>query len=199
METATQQNNVADVYRRLGHPEHAVPLYRAAIETMQQISASPSARARVASNLGLALDALGRFDESERSHRQALALHRDLPDRILAEVYNNLGLLERHRGDTDAALRWYQRARRIYVKSIGTDNTGYITSLNNMCALYADPKVQRIDLAEASCREAAKRARAYLPPEHPQRRTTHRNLIEVLRRQGRELEAGRLEYDTRLR
>lgn len=72
------------------------------------------------SNLGVALTAVGRFDEARAAHRSALAAAHETKDPdVTAAVYVNLGDTERASGDIPAARSAYLSALEVVAQSDG--------------------------------------------------------------------------------
>jgi tetratricopeptide (TPR) repeat protein len=77
------------------------------------------------SNLGIALFDAKNYDEAEASHQRALGL---MPN--LLQSLNNLGSIERGRGNKAQALEWYRKALAI--------NSDFLESLTNMGAVLVE-------------------------------------------------------------
>lgn len=117
-------------------------------------------------DLGVALDAQGRFEEAVGYYRQALKL---APGRY--QLHNNLGNILDHLGQTQAALGEYQEAVRLKPDNASLRNgTGQILA-----------KLGRLDEAAAEFNEAARLDPGYASP--------HLELGKVRLKQGRDPEA----------
>jgi tetratricopeptide (TPR) repeat protein len=117
-------------------------------------------------DLGVALDAQGRFDEAVGYYREAVRLN---PVRY--QVHNNLGNILDHLGRTDEALAEYREAVRLKPDLAFLHNgTGQMLA-----------KLGRADEAAAEFTEAARLDPGYASP--------HLELGKLLLRQGRDLAA----------
>ncbi len=117
-------------------------------------------------DLGVALDAQGRFEEAVGCYHQALQL---APGRF--QIHNNLGNILDHLGRTPEALAEYQEAVRLKPDNAFLHNgTGQILV-----------KLDRFDEAAAEFNEAARLDPGYASP--------HLELGKVLLKQGRDTEA----------
>ena len=90
-------------------------------------------------NLGLLLQALGRFDEAEVSYKKAIELKPDY-----AEVYNNLGVIL-------VKLRRLDEAKEAYKKAIEL-KPNYVSAHSNLGVLHQT--LGRFDNAEAAYKKA---------------------------------------------
>ena len=105
--------NLASLRSESGHPELAEPIYRSALQRLQNlVGEEHAATARVRSLLAACLRQLDRPDEAEREARRALDLQRRLPvpPLQLADSALTLGALLIDRGDLDAARPWIEEA-----------------------------------------------------------------------------------------
>lgn len=97
-----------------GHHENAVIFFRQAIAS--------DASAPVFGNLGLALHAMGKFDEAVESYSQALVLEPGF-----AQAHNNLGNALQALGKNEAAFESYQRALLLQPDYVDAHyNQGYL-------------------------------------------------------------------------
>lgn len=127
--------------RCLRHWGNTLTLYQHAL------TVSPEAAA-LHNNLGIALQALGRFDEAIGHYRDAL---RDRPNHYRA--WNNLGYALQSQGKIDEAIAHYQASLRI--------NRHYVKAHNNMAAALA----RKGQFTQAFKHlEAAARVDSYAPP-----------------------------------
>jgi eukaryotic-like serine/threonine-protein kinase len=114
-------------------------LQRASVRLQTELQSQPAARAELLLSLGGVYKQLGRYDEAEPMHEQAVALLRTqgLPQ-ALAEVLDQLGDVRRLKGDLEGALVPLQEALELRRQTLGTRHHDYAESLNNLgLVLYA--------------------------------------------------------------
>ncbi len=117
-------------------------------------------------NRGLVERQLGRAPEAERLYERALNHYRHSfpsPHPYVAPLLNNLGLLQRDRGDLARASRTIAEANSQYVEMFGTAYHGRIRPLMALAQIAAQQ--QRVDDAVAFYREAIDTAMQ--SPEEP--------------------------------
>jgi serine/threonine-protein kinase len=152
-----------------GEPAAAVALLRPALERVREVHGEASPRYAVdLGYLGLALQALGRYDEAERLFRRSIAIDgRVQPGEhvALARDLHLLGALLYERGDLDAAEPLLARAQAIRERLLEPGHPELAATLERRARLVAE----RRDLARAAA--FAERAlagfRRSLPPGHP--------------------------------
>jgi len=90
--------------------------------------------AAAANNLGVALRNLGRLEDAERLHREALDLRRRDGDRTLAvaESLNNLAGIERDRQQFDSAAEYLEQALGIRQEILGDEHPLTLQTMSNL-------------------------------------------------------------------
>lgn len=106
-------HNACYVLIDLADPETAVDYCRAALDLRRDL-ADERGVARTLSNLGLALQTLGRFGEAEAAYRESLAINERRGD-VAAEIRNrsNLGLLAMNAGRYGEAIDFHTSAEEL--------------------------------------------------------------------------------------
>lgn len=98
----------ADALHLLGVARHQTGDSEVGVTLIRKAIARSRKRPEFHSNLGQALEAVGRPAEAEKAYRQALALDRDMTDAL-----SNLGAILLARGRTDDAIRALSKAVRL--------------------------------------------------------------------------------------
>lgn len=182
-ETASQVNNLAELYRSMGDYAKAEPLFQRALKIDEKALGPDHPNvARDLNNLALLYKSKGEYGKVEALYQRALkiqekALGRDHP--TVATYLNNLATLSISMGDYRKARPLLQRALEIDEKALGPDHPETAADLNNLALLYnsmgdyakAEPLFQRA----LTINEKA------LGPDHPTTATTLTNLAELYR------------------
>ncbi len=98
------------------------------------------AQARVLSNLALAYQQLGNWEQAEQAIQDSLELLKQISpitpqsERVLAQALNNQGMLQLARGESEAALITWQRAAEVY-EQIG-EEAGVIRNQINQASAF---------------------------------------------------------------
>ena len=129
---------LAEVLRRAGRTDEAVPLFEDAIA---RSSGEPVALANVLNDLGLLEYDRGAYGAAERLHRRALGLRQAaLGERHArtAVSLQNLALAVAGTGRTDEAERLYREALVIYRETYGDEHTEVATTLTTLGRLLTE-------------------------------------------------------------
>lgn len=136
-------------------------------------------------NLGVTLSSLGRYNEAEENHQQALAIWQTVYGREHEDValsYNNLGYVHLCLGRYAEALRCYGEALEIWRGTIGTEHADVAMVYNNMGLSYKRTGdleqamrcyQQALSICEKTCGEA-----------HPATAQAYHNMGAVYAAQG---------------
>ena len=124
---------------------------------------------------------LGRYDEAEPLHREAIRIDeitigKEHPDYAIR--LNNLAGLLRTTGRYDEAEPLYREAMRITETTMGKEHAAYATRLNNLALLLET--TDRHEEAEPLYREAIAIFKASLGDDHPNTRIVQGNLDLLL-------------------
>ncbi len=124
----------------LGRAEEAEPVLRAAIAEREELPAR-GRNLEIAEDLdelSIALDALGRLEESEAAVYRAFELRLPTlgPDHPgVASSYNNLAVIQRQLGKLDQAEGNYEKALAIRIPALGKEHPETADTLNNLGGL----------------------------------------------------------------
>ena len=157
-------------YLHAGKPSQSIPLLEEGLELAEQpdsgISEIQSAETR--QRLGTALDLIGQEEAAGEHFLRALEILQDgedPPPDSIAHLANNLGMIERNRGQFDAAAIYYQRAQAIF-ESLGDSHAlDLATVCNNQGSLCC--AAEQPELARDFHLAALKLRRDHLPENHP--------------------------------
>ena len=183
-----------DLVRVVGHdlarPDEGVALASLAAASLAGHGGELKLSARLASNLGVALEAKGSFDEALTQHRRGLAIRESALGPEHWEVgssLNDVGNVLLEKGLFAEALASYERARDIYEHAFGDHHPLVANAVDNMgIVLY---ELGRDEQAATRHAEALAIREAALGPDHPSVAGTLNNLGRTLRRLGRDDEA----------
>jgi len=188
---AQLRHALAELYRRLGLNEAAVPLQESALSTRRRVLGEEHPDTLLAiSNMSVLLRELGRLADAEPYHREALEKSRRIlgeehPETIIA--ISNMGGLLRAKGDFAGAEPYYREALEKFRRVLGATHPETIRSIGNMGVLLAEQG--RLAEAEPYYREALDETRRTLGEEHPQTITSITNMGFLLVSQGKAEEA----------
>jgi len=188
---AQLRHALAELYRRLGLNEAAVPLQESALSTRRRVLGEEHPDTLLAiSNMSVLLRELGRLADAEPYHREALEKSRRIlgeehPETIIA--ISNMGGLLRAKGDFAGAEPYYREALEKFRRVLGATHPETIRSIGNMGVLLAEQG--RLAEAEPYYREALDETRRTLGEEHPQTITSITNMGFLLFSQGKAEEA----------
>jgi CHAT domain-containing protein/tetratricopeptide (TPR) repeat protein len=138
--SAHLMGRLATVYRSLGQPAQALPLYRRALAISEKAEGSehPSI-GKSLNNLALLFQDMGQYAQALPLSQRALAISEKAegPDHPETGTrLNNLANLYRDMGQYAHALPLFQRALAISEKTEGPDHPSTGTTLNNLASLY---------------------------------------------------------------
>lgn len=162
--------DLGTTYLHSGNPEKAARILEETLEMAQEeaIPITPIEMAEVLQRLGTSLDLQGKEDLAGERLSAALEIleqEETPPLDSIAHLANNLGMMERNRGDFDAAATYYQRAQSIF-ESLGEEHAlDLATVCNNqgsLCTAVGQPELGR-DFHLA----ALKLRKDHLPDHHP--------------------------------
>lgn len=155
---------------KAGKLEEAVEAARAGIRVLDDSSngETESLLAEAQSELGLMLHDLGRFEEAQALHRQAVTTIERLvgprhPD--YGRALNNLGMTLQARGEFEEAQELLIEASTVYEERLGGEHPDLLVNLNNLGATaYYAGAYQAAALAQE---EVVRRMLAVQAAEHP--------------------------------
>jgi eukaryotic-like serine/threonine-protein kinase len=164
----TEVLSFSDPFRTSGSSEPTVRgLLDAGAERVQkELAAHPELRAEVLTVIGRVYVRLGLHDKAEPVLLDALAAARAMgrPDQRLAQTLNDLGVLQRQRGDHDAAARMLEQALALRRDLIGKPHNDIAITLVELGRVYS--ALDQLDRAEPLFREALTMRQQVLGPEH---------------------------------
>lgn len=139
---------IAQMHTKLGQYDRAEPIFRQALNKLRILYSEPhSDIAGTLAKLGDVVMKLGDYDEAEQILREALeiAVLTDAP-LIEANSYNDLGLVQFHRGEYIEAEASHRRALQLRREALGEQHQRFAVSLHNIALAleYQD----KIDEAE---------------------------------------------------
>lgn len=174
-----------DLHRELGNLEPARDDYRQAIDQLLERPDCLAQIGRLHAGLGAAYDGL-RLEESAIRHwEKAIGFFEQCDPPLLLDIAamaNNLGFIEKAKGDLDAAESHFLRALEIVHSKLGQEHEQTATVTSNLGALY-----QAAGYLEQS-REmhmiALETRRSILGEDHPDTAQSHNNLALALLKTG---------------
>ncbi|KJZ70980.1 hypothetical protein HIM_09635 [Hirsutella minnesotensis 3608] len=144
-------------------------------------------------NLARVLQSLGKYEEAERLHRQAL----DLKEKVLGKEHpetlgsmNNLARVLQSLGKYEEAERRHRRALDLREKVLGKEHPSTLGSMNNLARVLQS--LGKYEEAERRHRRALDLREKVLGKEHPSTLGSMNNLARVLQSLGKYEEAERL-------
>jgi tetratricopeptide (TPR) repeat protein len=120
---------------RQGNHEQSQQAAQYAFAALERFGGTDDLRARLFNNLGLALDAEGKYTEALKQHQRALEIsERTLgPEhRHVAASLANTAIVFRHLGQYDRAFEYLQRALAINEKVLGPAHPEFAADLTNL-------------------------------------------------------------------
>ena len=153
-----------------GDYETPIPMLREAVAILHELhDPDPHpALAEALNNLGFVLGAVGRYDESEKLYREALAMKRVLYKDAHSEIamgLNNVAFSLHDQGEYDDAEAMYREALDIQRQRLGDDHPEVAMALSNLAYLLYDKGDRRNALSTA--RESLDMYRRTVGDEHP--------------------------------
>jgi len=142
------------VYDRGRQPEQALPYYDKVLAILRESAPDSLDLADALNNRGLALQAVGKLDESRRSLKEAIAIYRHLLGKEhprVSKVLNGLGSLDMRQGQRADAIAHFAESLRIREAALGTHElTGRAhTNLGNAYLRADQPQRARPHLERA--------------------------------------------------
>ncbi|MBI5852711.1 MAG: serine/threonine protein kinase [Planctomycetes bacterium] len=195
-ELAEACNALALLYERVGRQRDSVSLYEDAGRQYLELHGRLDQRhARALVNAGGALVQLGDLDGAEARIRAGVDLLRESnPDHAwLGTFLAHLANVERRRGRFDEAERCMRETLAIYARTDYADHPYAAIVRRNLGGLLAESK--RFADAEVEFREALRIMRARHGEQHEWTLQAWRDLVAILRSQGREDDARATEAD----
>jgi serine/threonine protein kinase/tetratricopeptide (TPR) repeat protein len=179
---AAIQQTIGKTCLELGRFEDAEPLLVSALETRRELlgEGHPDVADSVQDLAYLNLD-MGEYGEAERLYREALHLHRALPDQEsqVAEDLNGLAMVLYERGEFDAAEPLEREALQLRRELDGARGRKHSAVLNNLAMIVEAQG--NFEEAEALYRRSLTIDRERLGDDHPDVATTMSNLGLLLR------------------
>jgi eukaryotic-like serine/threonine-protein kinase len=171
------------VTHQQGRSQEAEPILMDAVAGARSLRGGDRVLARALNDLGVVQEALGRYDDAERSHEEAMALRVALfgaDHRSVGVSASNLSAIYYRRGDLDGAVRAAGRALDIMRRSFGPDHQRSIIVLSNLAVFNlvgGDLQGAEDDYRDLWARQARLQGR-----EHPVTVRVMSSLATVLRR-----------------
>ncbi|KAK3341084.1 hypothetical protein B0T25DRAFT_329824 [Lasiosphaeria hispida] len=180
-----KHDNKEEWMRYLPHTQHALQLRKRTDDE----EVPPD----LLSKVGTSFYNLGKYQEAEQMHQQALQLSEKVsgqehPDTLTS--MNNLALVLRGQGKYQEAEQMHRRALQLREKVLGQEHPDTLTSMNNLAlVLQSQGKYQE---AEQMHRQALQLREKVSGQEHPDTLASMNNLALVLQSQGKYQEAERM-------
>jgi tetratricopeptide (TPR) repeat protein len=144
-------------------------------------------------NVGECFQISGKYEEAERTHRQAL----QLKEKVLGKEHpstlasmNNLARVLDSQGKYEEAEQMHRQALQLWEKVLGQEHPSTLTSMSNLAEVLRSQG--KYEEAERIHRQALQLKEKVLGQEHPSTLTSMSNLALVLRSQGKYEEAERI-------
>lgn len=179
-------------YRRQGQYDRAVTYLEDSLRLRRQFATpAGSTLAITLTELALTLKELGRFEESERSYNEAVAILRTSGEErtpATAELLVGLGQMEHQRGNLDLAEDYFEASLDLMREISGPQSIEVAAVLSDLMGV----RLWKNDLesAERMSREVVNIYRVAVPELHPDRVMAEYLLGDILARRGRANEAG---------
>jgi tetratricopeptide (TPR) repeat protein len=173
-ETATNLNNLGELYRAMHEYTKAEPLLQEALRIRQKIFGPEHPyTAQSLNNLAELYKDMGEYGKAEPLYQEALRICQKVlgpenPD--TASSLNNLAELYWRMGGYAKAELLFQEALRIRQKILGSEHPDTATSLNNLAVVYWT--MGEYAKAEPLYQEALRICQKVLGPEHPNTATS---------------------------
>ncbi|KAF0232902.1 MAG: hypothetical protein FD167_4712, partial [bacterium] len=131
---ASEQNAIADVYRKLAESYYLISKYQESINyftkelEIRRSNKDRSREARSIKNLGIVYYAMGDDEQALKYYNQALELGKELSNReIIAQTLNFLGTLYRSNGEGRKSIEYNKQSLTIWEELNETEETAKIT------------------------------------------------------------------------
>ncbi len=167
-------------YTRMGHPDRAITFLQEAVQIHRDMGAADSKLGPVLAALAVAQRESAKYEESDRTLTEALAVARrasDAPSEQYATLLIDLSRLEMLRGNVSEAQKHITSAHAVMKDVRGPDDPklgAILIDLSNVLVWAND-----LSDAERHAREAI-RIYARLPETHPDRIYAESNLARIL-------------------
>lgn len=182
---------ISGIRLNLGLPDRALPAAESALELRRTLPDDDDAETIEAMNgVGIILQALGRFDESESQLREAVERSRRTlgPDHpATLDSLHNLAVVLHRAGRFDEAETPYHEAIEGYRRSLGPDDPHTLSVMSSMVEFLHDRG--RLTEAEKTCRDVLDARRRVLGPDSAETLTSLSQLASVIHSLGRPEEA----------
>ena len=185
---------IGRAYRRQGQYDRAVVYLEDSVR-LRKDSATPNTSnlAVTLTELAMTLVELGRFEESERSFNEAVAILREHGEErtpVAVDLLSGLGQMELQRGNPDRAQEFLERSASLSIELFGPQHPDVASVLSNLMSI----RLWKNDLAGAEklAREAENIYRLSVPELHPDRVMAQYLLGDILARRGKTDEAAML-------
>jgi tetratricopeptide (TPR) repeat protein len=148
-------------------------------------------------NVGESFHLLGKYQEAENMHRQALelrekALGKEHPDTLMS--MNNLAAVLRQQGKYEEAEQMHRQTLGLRERVLGKEHPNTLTSMNNLAIVLN--RQGKYEEAEQMHRQTLELRERVLGKEHPDTLASMNNLANVLNRQGKYEEAEQMHRHT---
>jgi tetratricopeptide (TPR) repeat protein len=193
-EVAGAENNLAVLYKYMGHFAKGLKLYRSALAKYEaEFGEDALPLSTVYHNIGGILHASGRYEEAEAPGRRAWEISRkhlgpNHPHTV-ADAAAYAGILD-ELGRYKESEPIYRRALKVFEKLYGPENYEIAINLNNLAALKAAQG--KAEEAEEMYRKSIAITEKLLGSKHPDLALAWNNLASLLNETGRKREAIKL-------
>ncbi len=151
-------------------------------EVSDALRGNPTAKAKFLSNFAMALQCLGKSEDSLNQYRAALTALQGSGSVAEAFVLNNLASLHHSKGRLTDARRFYERALRILAKALGREHPDTARIQSNLGSLLDE--MGDVENAQLHTRKALRVLRNTLGPDHLGTARTQYSLGSFLMRIG---------------
>ncbi|KAK0711611.1 hypothetical protein B0H67DRAFT_296663 [Lasiosphaeris hirsuta] len=177
-----EHNNREEWIRYLPHTQHALRLRKGTDDN--------EGTAYLLLKVGESFNNLGKYEEAEQMHRQALqlwekALGEEHPDTLRS--MSNLANVLNRQGKYEEAEQMHRQALQLWEKALGEEHPDTLSSMNNLAVILDSQG--KYEEAEQMHRQALQLWEKALGEEHPDTLSSMSNLANVLDSQGKYEEA----------
>jgi len=138
--TATANNNIANIYRVKGEYDKALARYNKALKIHEKVlGLEHSDTATAYNNIAGVYCAKGEYDKALMWYDKTLKIDEKVSGTEhldTATTYNNIAHVYHAQGEYDKALEWYNKALKIRENALGTDHLDTATTYNNIAGVY---------------------------------------------------------------
>jgi CHAT domain-containing protein len=129
-------NNIGNVYRRQGRPDHALEYHRRSLKILEEIGDNRGI-AIAQNNIGIVYKSQGFYEQALEWYQKGLRRYEDMQDkRGVAAVLNNIGVVYFEQGRHDQSLEHYRKSLRL--KEEDRNRLGISLTLCSLGQLYQD-------------------------------------------------------------